>query len=301
MNRVSFQRAAGALAVLALVSGSALASLSIVPSAVPFVDISSTGTSIGTISDDSETTVSGINWVGNGLLAGNVAIRIGNNGAVLWGNSAADTFAGATEVGFYNAGPNNTAQNSISSAPALNTASGGNGNGIRQFIAPLWDDYTPIAGGATTRILYQVINDDLYIQWNREDAFAAPGSGDVTFQAVFRGNISITSGQSLVDYVYQDTLFAPNAYQNDGGSATIGFKNWGINPDANDVEFGIGGGGTSALSDPAFGGLGQQPKVSGWVAGADSLLPRSVSIVPAPGAIALAGLGGLLVVRRRRA
>lgn len=277
------------------------AAITIQASSVAFVDISTTGTSIGTISDDSETTVNGIGWAGNGLFAGGMSVRIGNNGAIIWGTSAADTFTGATEIGFYNAGPNNVNQTSIATAPALNTSTSGNGGGVRQFIAPLWDDYVPVSGGTTSSVRWQVIGNDLVIQWNREDAFAASGSGDVTFEAIFRGGVAFGSGQSFVDFVYQDTVFQANQYQNDGGSATIGYKNWGLNANANDVEYGIGGGGTSSTSDPAFGGLGMQPKVSGWVTGSDPNLTHSVSIVPAPGAVALLGLGGLVAGRRRRA
>jgi MYXO-CTERM domain-containing protein len=293
----------GAASLASLAHGA----IAIQASSVAFVDISTTGTSIGTISDDSETTIAGatLNWTGNGLFAGGVSIRIGNNGGIIWGNSATDTFTGATEVGWYNAGPNNSntpagSMSSIGSMTAFNSGSAGNGGGVRQFIAPLWDDYTPVAGGATTSIRWQVVNNDLIVQWNRQDAFAATGTGDVTFQAIFRGGVSISSGASLVDFVYQDTLFQANQYQNDGGSATIGYKNWGINANANDVEFGIGGGGTGSTSDPAFGGLGMQPKVAGWVAnGGNAGLPNSVSIIPAPGAIALLGLAGLVRARRR--
>jgi MYXO-CTERM domain-containing protein len=66
------------------------------------------------------------------------------------------------------------------------------------------------------------------------------------------------------------------------------------------VEYGIGGGGTGATSDPAFGDPSMRPKVGGWAAAADATLPHSVSIVPAPGALALLGLGALAAGRRRR-
>lgn len=277
------------------------AAITIQASNVAFVDISTTGTVAGTLSDDSEHTITGHGWGGNDLFAGGVAFRVGNNGAIVWGNSAADTFTNATEVGYYNAGPNNTGDLSIAAMTAANGSETGNGNNLRQFVCPLWDDYLPVSGGTISSIRWQVIGLDLIVQWNREDAFAATGSGDVTFQAIFRGGVTIGSGQSLVDFVYQDTLFQANQYQNDGGSATIGYKNWGLNANANDVEFGIGGGGTSATSDPAFNGLGMQPKVGGWVSSANQALPHSVSIVPAPGALALVGLGGLVAARRRRA
>jgi MYXO-CTERM domain-containing protein len=296
------------LAVAGMAAG-ANAAIAIQASSVAFVDISTSGTSIGTISDDSETNLAGAThgWTGNGLFAGGVSIRIGNNGAIVWGNSATDTFAGATEIGYYNAGPLNStspagSQTSIAGMTATNTGQSGNGGGIRQFVAPLWDDYTPVSSTVTS-IRWQVIAGDLIIQWNRQDAFAATGSGDVTFQAIFRGGVSIASGASLVDFVYQDTLFQANQYQNDGGSATIGYKNWGLNAAANDVEFGIGGGGASATSDPSFAsGTGRQAKVVGWAANGGTVgAPNSVSIIPTPGVLALAGMGGLLAARRRRA
>lgn len=55
---------------------------------MPFTDISATGTSIGSITDDSELIVTGAaltaaGFNGNGLLAGGVSIRVGTNGAVI--------------------------------------------------------------------------------------------------------------------------------------------------------------------------------------------------------------------------
>lgn len=298
------------LGLMAVAGFAAAANAGIViqASSVPFVDISVTGTSVGTTSDDSEHTVNGTthNWVGNELFAGGMAIRVGNNGGIIWGTSAADTFTNADNVGYYNPGPLNTGtpapQTSIAAmAPNNATTAISNGNGLRQLVAPLWDDYnSPVTG---TSVKWQVIGADLIIQWTNEDHFAAAGTGTVTFQAIFRGGVTIASGQSLVDFVYQDTSFvAAGAYQNDGGSATIGYKNWGLNANANDVEFGIGGGGASATSDPTFAsGTGMQPKVGGWAANNNAALPHSVSIIPTPGALALLGMGGLVASRRRRA
>src|SRR5689334_10875129 len=80
------------------------AQIAIVPSNVPFIDISVTGTSVGAISDDSEFSVAGAThgWIGNGLLAGGMSFRVGNNGGVIWGNSATDAFTNATEFGYLN-------------------------------------------------------------------------------------------------------------------------------------------------------------------------------------------------------
>jgi MYXO-CTERM domain-containing protein len=295
------------VATLAILAGAAAATsahaqIAIRASNVAFVDIGASGASVGAISDDSENVISGAQlaaagFVGNQLLFGGMSVRVGNNGGVVWGNSPADTFTNATEVGWANANANNVGATSIAAMTASNTSTAGNGNAVRQFIAPLWDDNFP-GTGASTR--WQVISGDLYIQWTNQDHFNAQGTGTITYQMVVRGGVTIASGLSLVDFVYQDTSYAANQYQNDGGSATIGYKNWGLNPLANDVEYGISGGSGSSTTDPAFGDPTMQPKVGGWVEAGNSQLTHSVSIVPAPGAVALLGLGGLFAGRRRR-
>lgn len=290
----------GLLAVAGLAAASNGA-ITIRASAVPFIDISGTGTSVGSLSDDSEHTVTGAQlagFAGNLLVAGGTSIRVGNNGGLLWGNSAADTFSGADNVGYYNAGPNNTGDTSIATMTAANGADSGNGAGLRQFFAVLWDDNFPSTTGGTN-VKWQLMGNDLIVQWTNEDHFAAQGSGFVTYEAIFHGNAA--PGASLVDFVYQDTLYQANQYQDDGGSATIGYKNWGLNAFGNDVEFGVGGGGTSATSDPAFGDASMRAKVSGWVASNNGSFTHSVSIVPTPGALAVLGLGALAAGRRRRA
>ncbi|MBC7773694.1 MAG: PEP-CTERM sorting domain-containing protein [Pyrinomonadaceae bacterium] len=297
MSVVKNVRTMAMLAGLAALPLAAQAQLSIVASAVPFIDISATGTSIGTISDDSETTLTGAallgaGFNGNGLLAGNTSIRIGNNGGVLWGNSATDTFTNALNVGYINS----TVLPTMAASNLGDTGNGG--SGPRQFLAPLWDDNTPLSGAGSIR--WQVIAGNLIVQWSNEDHFNATGNGTVTYQMIVRGGVAFGSGNSFVDFVYADTLYSANLYQNDGGSATIGYKNWGVNPLGNDVEYGLGGG-TGTLADPAFGGANMQPKVSGSIAGGDVSLTHSVSIIPAPSSIALLGIGGLLAARRRRA
>jgi hypothetical protein len=290
-----------ALAGLAAAATAANAGISIVPSNVAFIDISTTGTSVGSISDDSENTVAGAThgWIGNGLLAGGMSMRVGNNGGMYWGTSATDTFSTATDVGYFNSNPNNAGAPSIGAMTASTASDTGNGNGVRQFLAVLWDDNTPGSTGASTK--WQVIGNDLIIQWTNEDHFNASGSGVITYEAILHGGVALNSGLSLVDFVYQDTLYAANQYQDDGGSAAIGFKNWGVNGGANDVEFGIGGGSGASLSDPAFGDASMQAKVGGWIASNNGTLPHSVSIVPAPGTLALLGFGALVAGRRRRA
>lgn len=83
---------------------------------------------------------------------------------------------------------------------------------------------------------------DLYIQWSDVDHYHLQGGDSIQFQMVVRGGVTIASREPLVEFVYNDTLFNLPCYQNDGGSATIGFKNWGAVGNANDVQFGAGGG-----------------------------------------------------------
>jgi len=293
MKTVAFLVAAAAMPL------AALAQISIVPSTTPFVDISASGTVLAT-SDDAEIVITGAalssaGFTGNGLLAGGVSVRVGNNGAVIWGNSATDAFTSATQVGYINS----TTFGTMAAADLSTTGNGG--SGPRQFIAPLWDDNTPGTGGG---LRWQVIATDLYVQWNNQDHFNAAGSGTVTYQMVVRSGVSLASGNALVEFVYLDTLYnaagTPNVYQNDGGSATIGYKNWTGLAGANDVQWGLGGG-TDTIGDPAFGGTNMQPKVAGSAASGGSTGPNALKIIPTPGALALVGMGGLLAARRRRA
>ncbi len=236
------------------------------PATTAFTDISTTGTSVGVLSDDGEYSVtsaalSGAGWAGNQLLP-LTNIRIGNNGAVLWNNTA-------SEVGYVNS-------TMFPTVGATNTTNYGNGGltAGTALLCPLWDDHTPITGATIT---WQVIAGNLLIQWTNEDHFNAAGAGTVTFQLIAYGGATIGSGSPLVDFVYNDTLYAASQYQNDGGSSTIGYKNWGSISLANDVEFGMGGG-NDTITDPVFGDPTMKPKVSGYVASNDPLLPHAVRI-----------------------
>ncbi|MBK8180534.1 MAG: hypothetical protein IPK67_16895 [Planctomycetes bacterium] len=273
--KLTFVPALSAVAVLAATSS---AQISISPSTTAFTDISATGTSPGTATDDSEHTVtsaalSGAGFAGNELLPlGD--IRIGNNGSVLWTNSTA-----LDNVGYIN-------RNDFGAMVAANGAADGNGGLTAgcSYVCPLWDDNTPSSGQGANALDWQVIGGNLIIQWSNEDHFNAAGTGTVQYQMVVYGGVTIASQLPLVEFVYNDTLYGASLYQNDGGSATIGYKNWGSIANANDVEFGQGGG-TNSLGDPAFGDPTMKPKVGGYAASGDPLLPKAVKIhgsIPSP-------------------
>ncbi len=262
---------APSMLAIAGLAASASAQIVIGPTNTPFTDISVTGTSPGTATDDSEITVTSATlgaagWLGNDLVPAGKAIRIGNNGAVLIGAGT------ALEVGYTNS-------TIFPTMTASNTTVLGNGGTIAgtAMLCPLWDDNTPTSGQGANTLDWQVIGGNLIVQWTNEDHFNATGLGTVTYQAVIYGGATIASGAPLVDFVYQDTLYQPMQYQNDGGSATIGYKNWSSIAGANDVEFGNGGG-TNSLADPAFGDASMRPKVAGYLASETPALPNAVRI-----------------------
>jgi hypothetical protein len=256
-------------------SAGASAQIVIQSATTSFVDISTTGTSPGTATDDSELNITSTalmtaGFAGNELLP-LANIRMGNNGAVLWNATTGD-------VGYINS-------TTFGTMAAANTAANGNGGaqaGV-SFLCPLWDDNTPTSGQGANTQRWQVINGNLILEWINEDHFNATGTGTVTYEAIIYGGVTIASGQPLVDFVYQDTQYAAMQYQNDGGSATIGYKNWGTVANANDVEFGMGGG-NNTITDPAFNDPTMRPKVAGYLAADNPSLPHSVTIrgVPPP-------------------
>ena len=234
-----------------------------------FVDISSSGNSPGTSLDDAEFTVTSSQLASAGFLGNELLsladIRIGNNGAVLWN-------ANTGEVGYIN----NRSILSMAASSTTVTGNGGSMSGV-QLVCPLWDDHVPSTGQGANALDWRVLGGDLYIQWSNEDHFNAQGTGTVRFQMIVRGGATIASGQPLVEFVYDDTLYSSPVFQNDGGSATIGFKNWGVVSGANDVQYLIGGG-SETLGDPAYGETNMQPKVAGWSAAFDNGLPHSITI-----------------------
>ncbi len=274
MKRITAPKLARLTGVAAIgcFAASASAQITIGPSTTAFTDISVSGTSPGAAADDSEHTVTSAQ-LGAAGFAGNqllplATIRIGNNGAVLWSNPNPD------EVGYINS---NTLATMVPDNGTVNGNGGVTAGGT--LVCPLWDDNFPTNGA--NALDWQVIGGNLIIQWTNQDHFNAQGGGDITYQMIVYSGVTVASGATLVDFVYNDTLYAAARYQNDGGSSTIGYKNWGSNPLANDVEFGIGGG-NNTITDPGFGGANMQPKVGGYVANENPLLPHAVRIFGLP-------------------
>lgn len=265
-----------AILAVAGLAGIASAQITISPINTPFTDIRATGTLLTTggtsvnLGDDGEATItaaqlSAAGFTGNPLFP--VAdVRVGNNGAVIWNNSTQD-------VGWTNA--------DILTMPAATGSVNGNGNGTNQLIAPFWDDmFGNTTNGA--RNLWQVSGGNLIITWLDQDHFGAQGTGRVTMQLVVYSN----AGGALADFVYNDTLLlggATPAIQNDGGSASIGYKNWGGPAWANDLQWSF-----------------NTKSVAGYIESEIPTNPNALRIIPAPGALALLGLGGLVAGRRNR-
>jgi hypothetical protein len=254
---------------VATFAASAAAQLVIVPSTTSFTDILATGTNPGAASDDSELNVPSANlqsagFAGNELLA-LANIRIGNNGAVLWNATTGD-------VGYVNS------PSFLSMVPSAGVdANGGTMPGV-QFVCPWWDDLFPLSGQTNFAQRWKVVGGNLYIQWSHEAHYTDQINGSIRFQMIVYGGRTIASGLPLVEFVYDDSFFGQQRYQNDGGSATIGFKNWGVVAAANDVEFGLGGGTGSGTTDPPYGDPTMHPKVAGWVESETGSLPKSLVI-----------------------
>ena len=131
-----------------------------------------------------------------------------------------------------------------------------------QSLAPFWDDINT-SSGTNGNIYWENVGGTLVVQWERAGFF---GSQDtVTFQLQVH-----SSGASLAQFLYRDVA---SARANTGGSATIGYQDGGVG--FGDAQFSFNTAG--AVSN-------------GLV----------LSLVPAPGAAVLLGLGGLVATRRRR-
>ncbi|HEY3245321.1 MAG TPA: PEP-CTERM sorting domain-containing protein [Phycisphaerae bacterium] len=167
-----------------------------------FLDISSTGTAITAVGDDSEHLID--TTVGNAAFPATNQVCIGNNGVLMAGVTA------VCSVGFTNA-----AIGAGSAVPAGITPTTALG-----YLLPFWDDLDPAPEPSNTTLYWQEIGDTLYVQWNNDGHFSwAVGDGTVTFQVqVF------SSGPILAQFLYPDPAFGGSDAAFDNGlSATIGY------------------------------------------------------------------------------
>jgi hypothetical protein len=137
----------------------------------------------------------------------------------------------------------------------------------RQALLPYWDDMDSELGN----VYWQEIGGVLIVQWHNRPHFSGTSTSDTgTFQLkVFSGADGTTP---WAQYIYQDLDFG-SAALNDGASATIGYQDAIASDDAQ-WSFNTAGSAT-----------------------AGTVLSL---VVPAPGALALLGVAGLLGSRRRR-
>jgi hypothetical protein len=132
-----------------------------------------------------------------------------------------------------------------------------------QSLAVFWDDINT-ANGTRGNIYVEDVGDTLVIQWQDVDFFGG-GVDTTTFQIQVH-----TSGPGLAQFLYRDV---EDARADGGGSATIGYQD-----------------GSAGFNDFQWSYNTRGAVSNGTV----------LTLVPAPGAMALLGLGGLLARRRRR-
>jgi len=164
---------------------------------VAFIDISTTGTSVGTIADDSEHYVTLPSAFTYNTVPYTTA-AIGNNGVMVLGATTGDIY-----------------WTNATLPQAATAATSGLGNAGAAAICAYWDDLTPGTGGSITT---QTVGNKYIVQWTNEDSFAATGTGTITFQI----QLDLVTGQ--IHLVYPDVVFAGATVNDNGGSATVGLN-----------------------------------------------------------------------------
>jgi|GEM_PF-2061814 len=166
-------------------------------SGVAFIDISTTGTSVGTIADDSEHYITLPSAFTYNTVPYTTA-AIGNNGVLVLGATTGDIY-----------------WTNATLPQAATAATSGLGNAGAAAICAYWDDLTPGTGGSITT---QTVGNKYIVQWTNEDSFAATGTGTITFQI----QLDLVTGQ--IHLVYPDVVFAGATANDNGGSATVGLN-----------------------------------------------------------------------------
>jgi hypothetical protein len=156
-----------------------------------FIDISSSGTALTGVADDSEHNVTlPFTFQFNGV--GYTTARIGNNGAMVFGSTTGDVAAANL---------------------ALPTTTNSAGN---VFLAPFWDDLTPGTGGG---IRTQQIGSLFIVQWINQQRYNVGNAGNV---ATFQLQLDQSTGK--IHFCYADVVFTGSASADNGGDATVGIQ-----------------------------------------------------------------------------
>lgn len=156
-------------------------------SLVSFIDISSSGTSIGSISDGSKTVISIPNFKFDNINYTNATVY--NDGVLVFGTESGN-------MGYTNG-------SLPSSFVGLNNPAA---------ICAMWDDLYPNSG---TSIKTATDNNKFIIQWTNELHWSYQSSGTVTFQI----QLDLLTGQ--IHIVYKDVIYSNTAIDS-GKTATIG-------------------------------------------------------------------------------
>lgn len=156
-----------------------------------FVDISTTGTAVGTVTDDSEHNITlPFSFTFNGVAY--TTARVGANGAVVLGSTTGEI---------------STANVAIPSASAVGTA------GTTAVLMPWWDDLDVNMGGT---VYTQQIGSVFYIQWHNVDHNLFT-TGTVRFQ------IQLNQLTGIIKFVYDDVVFGSATYDA-GLTGTVGIQ-----------------------------------------------------------------------------
>lgn len=211
--------AAGVAAAAGLaLSATANAQYEIVNSiAGTFTDISGTGTSLGSVSDDSVFSFS--SSVGNALFpAGTVTVC--SNGWLCAGSATAASYGNVPIPATGIPVP----------AVGLPFTTGTNG-----YLLPFWDDLDPDPDPNGQTLYWQEIGGVLIVQWNNISHFSNAAGATVTFQVQVFSNPG--AGQPHVQFLYPDPEFGGTHAANDfGASATVGYFN-DANGNAGNVQW----------------------------------------------------------------
>jgi hypothetical protein len=258
-------------------------------------------------------------------------INIANTGASTRLNSSTAThddssysFAGVTNAGIsssiYRASTNGFVMFGAGTNPGsswINTGIPQTGNNIAgssaaQMIAPFWDDMiTGAVSNLNNGVWAQtgdasafgginlnggsgpvaVTGNVTIIQWQGMDLFQLANPQNATFQLVVFAAPVVVNGVTVYAIAnYSNTVFnttsgGPGFVRNDGESASVGY-----NP------------GASALGTAVEWGAGNNDLGTTFTHRGNYVTSgSSLAFVPAPGAAALLGIGGLVAARRRRA